>query len=246
MRNRGWSNILVNNGVKGRSNGAFGSESALIQRIRCLSTKSENETKDAENENSEQEPTVEEVIENARKLTLPDDGPAKSVLLKWYKTVGDEINAGEEVCEIGTSDFDYDFVSPKNGIIATVLTPEGTMNLDQGEILGYLGRDKEEAAIISAYFADKAAAEKSDAEIEQGEEVSSSAANEEQVECPQAVEQFLESIDMIRYKDVFEKEGFDTESAIRTLTKVDLEEMEIPKGHQRVILTGLEAYRSSK
>jgi len=61
----------------------------------------------------------------------------------------------------------------------------------------------------------------------------------------QFVYDFLSSLDLLQYKDIFIEEGYDSQKAVLTLTADDLKNMIIKTGHQRVILDAIRNLQGS-
>lgn len=59
-----------------------------------------------------------------------------------------------------------------------------------------------------------------------------------------AVHNWLKSLKMEEYIENFEKDGFDTLRGVATINEDDLIDMEVKKGHRRVVLSHIEELRN--
>lgn len=190
----------------------------------------------------------EDLLEHAVKIILPDDGYDVSSVATWYKKEGEAIKSAESLVEIETPEFSYDFQSSVTGVLAKILKHEGA-EVKSGSVLAYIGKSNEEAEEILAYtqsdeYAEIRRLKKKRAEDAEKEDLPQS--EETQAAKKEAavddVRSFLHGLegDMSVYADKLIDEGFDTLGALGTLTMEDLKELEIKKGHARLILQGVE------
>lgn len=70
---------------------------------------------------------------------------------KWRVKVGDQVSAGDVLCEIETDKATVDFENQEDGYIATILVPEGTPDVSVGKVLAVLVEDEEDIAAFANY-----------------------------------------------------------------------------------------------
>mmetsp|Transcript_15885 Transcript_15885/g.25927 ORF Transcript_15885/g.25927 Transcript_15885/m.25927 type:complete len:258 (+) Transcript_15885:135-908(+) len=178
----------------------------------------------------------EQVIQDALKLVLPDDGHEKVVLAAWLKKEGDSVLTSETVCEIETDDYIYDFTANTSGILAKILVKTGS-EIKPHTTLAYLAPDEEEAQQLRDLLALQAS---EDSKEKNKKNIVENTPEDEEVD--EEVLDFLQGLgdDMSRYYKQFMEDGFDSVSAIATLEEEDLKAMQVKKGHIRVLLKGIE------
>lgn len=69
-------------------------------------------------------------------LIVPDLGDAEKIeLVKWYKSIGDPINEGDEILELVTDKAAFPMESPANGKLLEKSVLEGSI-VQKGQVLG--------------------------------------------------------------------------------------------------------------
>jgi 2-oxoglutarate dehydrogenase E2 component (dihydrolipoamide succinyltransferase) len=65
------------------------------------------------------------------------DGALKVTVLRWIKSVGDEVRKGEDLVEAKTEKINLYVTAPESGKLSEILAPAGTQ-ISVGEALGYV------------------------------------------------------------------------------------------------------------
>lgn len=65
------------------------------------------------------------------------DGALKVTVLRWLKSVGDDVRKGEDLAEVKTEKISLYITAPESGKLAEILASPGTL-LSVGEVLGYV------------------------------------------------------------------------------------------------------------
>ena len=81
----------------------------------------------------------------ATEVTIPNLGYTMTVakILKWLKSVGDPVEAGEILLEIETDKVNYGIESPASGVVKAILVKVGD-EVPVGGLIAILGRAEEE------------------------------------------------------------------------------------------------------
>jgi len=84
-------------------------------------------------------------------LTMPALSPTmeEGVIATWNKAEGDEIKAGESVCEIETDKATVDFELPEDGYLAKILVQAGSGAVKIGTPIGVLVEDEADIAAFA-------------------------------------------------------------------------------------------------
>jgi len=200
-------------------------------------TTSNDEKEELSKENKQEQGHEQEVV--PIRQSAPDDGVHHNVtVLEWYKGEGDSVEANEALCEIDTPEFSYDFQSSVGGVIAKIVAPAGT-EVEPGDTLVYLAENEDtREAVVSFLEEKKNKNQKNDSKTSKDEDVNDQYQDDE-------LQKWLRSVkeEFVEYADVFRKEGFDSLEAIETLTEDDLQQMEIKKGHSRILLKSIESMK---
>ena len=81
----------------------------------------------------------------ATEVAVPNLGYTMTVakIIRWFKSVGDAIQAGEPLLEIETDKVNYTIEAPDNGIVKAILAKEG-VEMPVGELIAIIGKREEE------------------------------------------------------------------------------------------------------
>lgn len=81
-----------------------------------------------------QEPAAAAAFPAHEVMSMPALSPTMSegTLLKWKKSVGDEISAGDVLAEIETDKASMEWEAQEDGVLAQILVPEGTSGIQVG------------------------------------------------------------------------------------------------------------------
>ena len=219
----------------------FSHFSSLAVPSRPFSSDAGAASQDAQNEESHEEPAFGEKDIIKLRLPVEDAGGHHVQLREWYKGEGDEVEAGEAVCEIETAAFMYDYQSPFAGYVAKILTPESDEYLEQGRTIALMAEEKDEIAKVVAYWDSCKEAKQNEKQkkddTEEHERESEGERIDEDTEDDE-ITAFLRQLpdDMSVYAAALKSDGFDSIATLRTATREDLEELGIKKGHRRIIL----------
>ena len=104
----------------------------------------------------------------AIKLKMPALSPTmeEGTLAKWLVSEGDEISAGDIVAEIETDKATMEFEAVDEGVLAKILVPEGTDDVQVGTVIAMLAEEGEDADAVEAPAAPDSAPVPEPAEME--------------------------------------------------------------------------------
>ncbi|KAG5190403.1 putative dihydrolipoyllysineresidue acetyltransferase component of pyruvate dehydrogenase complex [Tribonema minus] len=74
-------------------------------------------------------------------------------LAKWLKAAGDEIAAGDIICQVETDKATVDFEAQDEGFVAKLLVPEGAQSITVGDPILITVEDKDSVAAFESYEA---------------------------------------------------------------------------------------------
>jgi pyruvate/2-oxoglutarate dehydrogenase complex dihydrolipoamide acyltransferase (E2) component len=88
----------------------------------------------------------------ATEVTIPNLGytMTRAKVLRWLKSVGDNVEAGEPILEIETDKVTYAIESPTSGVVKAILAKQGD-EVPVGEVVAILG-GADEKIDISIYW----------------------------------------------------------------------------------------------
>lgn len=156
-------------------------------------------------------------------VLVRDDGYHRVKLTRWLKQEFEWVKENEELCEIETPDYFYSITAKFDGYLAKIIPPEGTKDLEPGDILCYLCEDKEDMNELRDV-------------IDMDEEEHSDLADSDF-----DLKDWLEKVDpkYTKYVTVLEEAGYESVQELHTLTREDLEKLGVKSGHAKVILSKL-------
>ena len=65
------------------------------------------------------------------------DGALKVTVLRWLKSVGDDVLKGEDLAEVKTEKISLYITAPESGKLSEILAQPGTL-VSVGEVIGYV------------------------------------------------------------------------------------------------------------
>ncbi|KAG6548622.1 hypothetical protein Mapa_009776 [Marchantia paleacea] len=90
------------------------------------------------------------------KITMPALSPTMTQgnVAKWKKKEGDQVAAGDVLCEIDTDKATLDLEAMEDGFLAKILAPDGSKDLPVGQPLCIVVEDKDDIGKFANYSAD--------------------------------------------------------------------------------------------
>lgn len=103
------------------------------------------------------------------KILMPALSPTMSEgnLVKWHKKEGDTIKAGEVLAEIETDKATMEVEAVDEGILAKILVPEGTDNVQVNQLIGLILEDGEDKSALDNFKMDAPVAVAAPAKVEE-------------------------------------------------------------------------------
>ncbi|KAH9258148.1 hypothetical protein BASA81_003711 [Batrachochytrium salamandrivorans] len=183
------------------------------------------------------------------RIRLPEDDEMTTLVRsipKWFKKEGDEVKAGEALCEVDTGEVVFDLQSPVGGYVVRITAHEGSKDLKSGEVVAYLAGALDQITSVKYEASKEIAQNKVTVHLSKQEEEEAAAAVERlaaEVKSPSAnmgLEEWLNSVGeglANEYANVLKSEGFTTIDSIKTLEEADLDAMNISKrAHRKMLL----------
>ncbi|KAI0208341.1 Pyruvate dehydrogenase protein X component [Lamellibrachia satsuma] len=98
---------------------------------------------------------------DAQKILMPALSPTMSegTIVKWHKTEGESIAAGDVLCDIETDKAVVSMEVDEDGIVAKIIKPENTKNIQVGSLIALMvaeGEDWKDVDLPSDAVADSA------------------------------------------------------------------------------------------
>ena len=89
------------------------------------------------------------------KVLMPALSPTmtEGTLSKWIKKEGDAIKSGDIIAEIETDKATMEYEATEDGVLAKILVPEGTENVQVNDLIGVMLEDGEDASAIDSFIA---------------------------------------------------------------------------------------------
>jgi len=200
------------------------------------------EKEEEEKENVEEKPIVPIV------LRAPDDGANHQVTVsEWYKSEGDEVEAGEAICEIDSPEFSYDYQTSVSGVVAKIIARTGTSDIEPGDTLAYLAESAEALEGVLNVLEKEEAKKKELAEALNESSVEAEAIIDSENVSDEELLSWLKNVRedfAVKYAKLFKEEGFDSKATIETITEDDLKQMDIKTGHLRLLLKHIQALQT--
>ena len=208
--------FINNNSTFLKYNNKHSNQLIIVKKYSTTSPVKEGE--DVTTEKPEENEEIKEKDEiDIHEIYLAETDAHTYKLVEWYKTVGDEVQEEESLCEIETDLFTFDIPAPHNGILVKQVKATGS-NLTQEELIALMVDSEED--------------------FEKYKEKSNP------VDIDLSVEKWLINLcpdsKLDQYAETFTNEGFDSIKAITMIEKDDLKDMGVKKGHMKLILGGIE------
>lgn len=188
------------------------------------------------------------------RIRLPEDEEMTALVRsipKWFKKEGDEVKAGEALCEVDTGEVVFDLQSPVGGYVVRITAHEGSKNLKSGEVVAYLAGALDQITSVKYEASKEIAQNKVTVHLSKQEEEEAAAADKLAAEAKtlssagMGLEEWLNSVGeglAHDYAKVLKSEGFTTIDSIKTLEEADLDAMDISKrAHRKMLLAAAQA-----
>lgn len=104
---------------------------------------------------SNQQNAASEVDVDVLEVGMPALSPTmeKGNIAKWRVHPGDQVSAGDVLCEIETDKATLEFESPEDGIVGKILKAEGATDVAVGDIIAVLVNEEEDVEKVKNYQA---------------------------------------------------------------------------------------------